>query len=183
MPYHKPVIFTTALHEYTLDAFQYFVIDYLVTPVTLSALKAALDKLRAIQYPEVRTHHDLFTGYDTFIHESYKERFLIQIGQKFVFVKAGEIELFKSEGKVVFLTDKKGNKFSIDYMLEKLETLLDPRLFFRLNGKVIISINSTTQVRPFTNKRLQLHLQNNVTSPALVVSRQRVADFHTWAEQ
>ncbi len=182
--YQKPVIFTTAYPDYALDAFQYFAIDYLVKPVTFAALQSALNKLRhVLASTHVGVDAEEIKSHDVFAHESYKERFLVKVGQKFVFVKASDIDYFKTEDKLVFIVDRKGNKFLIDYTLEKLEAILDPKQFFRLNRKVIVSINSIAQVRPFSNKRLQLHLQNNFTSPELVISRERVADFRTWAEQ
>ncbi len=181
--YNKPVIFTTAYHEYALDAFKYFSIDYLVKPVTFQALQAALDKLRTILQQDVKTAQEIYKNFEAFTHESYKERFLVKTGQKFVFVKLEDISFFKTEEKLVYIITKSDSKFLIDYTLEKLETLLNPKLFFRLNRKVIVSINSIVQVRPFTNKRLQLHLHNNYTSPELIVSRERVADFRSWAEQ
>ena len=180
--YKKPVIFTTAYHEYALDAFKYFAVDYLVKPITFAALQTAFDKLRNMLH-EVRLYGEVFKNYEQFTQEAYKERFLAKVGQRLFFVKTDDIEYCKAEDKLVFIIDKKGNKFLIDYTLEKLETVLNPKLFFRLNRKVIVSINSIAQIKPFANKRLQLHLQNNFTSPELVVSRERVADFRNWAEQ
>jgi DNA-binding LytR/AlgR family response regulator len=44
--YHKPVIFTTAYDQYSLKAFKYNSIDYLLKPVRYDDLKFALDKFK-----------------------------------------------------------------------------------------------------------------------------------------
>ena len=46
--YTRPVIFTTAYDQYALDAFKMFSIDYILKPVTLEAMAAALNKLRSM---------------------------------------------------------------------------------------------------------------------------------------
>ena len=71
----------------------------------------------------------------------------------------------------------------IDYTLEKLETLLDPRVFFRLNRKVIVSIDSIAQVKPYHNSRLMLCLKGGQKSEDMVISRERVPEFRAWAEE
>lgn len=181
--YHKPIVFTTAYNEYALDAFKYYALDYLVKPVTFVALQQALDKFKMINNSEPQNTAEAIKNIKNFTPEQYKERFLIKTGQKFVFIKTTDVAYFKAEDKLVFLIDKKQCRYLIDYTLEKLESILNPKVFFRLNRRVIISIESIEQVKSYTNNRLQLHLPNNYTADELIVSRERVADFRQWAEQ
>lgn len=180
--YKKPIIFTTAYNEYALDAFKYLSIDYLVKPVTFNALETALNKYKEMTLP-VPNYEALLQNNKPLLHEQYKERFLVKIGQKFVFIKTKDVAFFKAEDKLAFLIDKKSNRFMIDYTLDKLETLLDPRRFFRLNRKIIVCIDSIVQVKPYANNRLQLQLLQDYLPDDLIVSRERVADFRNWAEQ
>ena len=75
------------------------------------------------------------------------------------------------------------NKLPVDYTLEKLETVLDAKLFFRLNRKIIIAIESIAQIKPYTNSRLILYLKHGQKSEEFIISRERVPEFRQWAEQ
>lgn len=180
--FKKPVIFTTAYNSYALEAFRYFSIDYLLKPVSFESLKTALDKFRLITNINV-DYSNLFTALKDFSGEQYKERFLAKVGQKLVFVKTSDIVYFRAADKVVYIIDKQGNKLPIDYTLEKLETLLHPRRFFRLNRKVIVSIDSIAQVKPYYNSRLMLYLKDGHKSDDMIISRERVPEFREWAEK
>jgi len=181
--YKKPIIFTTAYNEYALDAFRYLSIDYLLKPVTFIALETAINKYKQMTVPEVPNYEALLQNNKPLLQEQYKERFLVKIGQKFVFIRTKDVAYFKAEDKLAFLIDKKNNRFMIDYTLDKLETLLDSRFFFRLNRKIIVCIDSIVQVKQYTNNRLQLQLQQEYIPEDLIVSRERVTDFRSWAEQ
>ncbi len=185
IPYQKPVIFTTAFNEYALEAFRYFSIDYLIKPFTGAALKQALDKYKTVaQQQQQKIDYDtVMKVLRTYPSNQFKERFLARIGQRFIFVRTADIAYFKADDKIVYLVDKQGMKLPIDYTLEKLETLIDPRQFFRLNRSVIVSIDSIAQIKPYSNSRLMLHLRDGHKSEEMIISRERVPEFRQWAEQ
>lgn len=181
--YQKPVIFTTAYNEYALEAFRYFSVDYLLKPISFDALKTALDKYKFITNTEQMDYATIFKALKSFPVEQYKERFLAKVGQRLIFIKTSEVAYFRAEDKIVYIIDKQGNKLPVDYTLEKLETVLDPRYFFRLNRKVIVSIDSIAQVKPYYNSRLMLYLKDGNKSDDMIISRERVPEFRQWAEQ
>ena len=181
--YKKPVIFTTAYNEYALEAFRYLSIDYLLKPVNFQTLQNALNKYKLITSQQQIDYNEIFKALKKIPSEQYKDRFLARIGQRLIFVKTNDIAYFRAEDKIVYLVDKKVNKLPVDFTLEKLETLLDPRIFFRLNRKIIISIDSIAQIKPYSNSRLVLHLKDGQKSEEMIVSRERVPEFRQWAEQ
>lgn len=180
--YRNAVIFTTAYNEYALQAFQYYSVDYLLKPVTSAALKKALDKYKFITAQQKIDYTPLLNAFKEFQSVQYKERFLARVGQKMIFVKSNEIAYFRAEDKVVYIIDRQGNKLPIDFTLERLESVLDPRKFFRLNRKIIVAIDSISQVRPYYNSRLMLHLKDGQKSEDMIISRERVPEFREWAE-
>lgn len=177
--YTNPVIFTTAYNQYALDAFQLFSIDYLLKPVTATALQAALQKLKQIQTPASVNYRQLT---NVFEEASFKSRFLARAGQKMFFVESNEVQYFQADDKIVFLVDKEGNRLVVDYTLEKLQELLNPKEFFRLNRQVIARYTSITQIKPYVNSRLKLLLRNGSKTEEVILSRERVHDFKQWAE-
>ena len=70
-------------------------------------------------------------------------------------------------------------KFIIDYTLEGLEDILDPKLFFRLNRTFILNINSIKDVLVYSNSRLKITL-NQEFDKEIIVSREKVGEFKEW---
>lgn len=178
--YSKPMIFTTAYNEYALDAFQLCSIDYLLKPVTAEALAKGLQKFMQLQSNFAAVNYDQLSNF--FDNASFKTRFLGRAGQRMFFVETSEIQFFQADDKIVYLVDKVGNKLMVDYTLDRLEGILNPKEFFRLNRKYIARFSSIAQVKPYVNSRLKLLLRNGSKTEEVVLSRERVHEFKTWAE-
>ena len=179
----KPVVFTTAFDNYAIDAFQLFSIDYILKPVTAEALASALNKYKSLA-------GNFFNANYTLLNEQakenfstkYKNRFLAKVGQRSFFIQANEVAYFMADNKIVYLVDKEGNRFIINFTLEKLEPLLDPHDFFRLNRKIIIQGSVIEQIKPYHNNRMKIILKGIKTDEEMIISRERVGDFKAWAE-
>lgn len=184
VPFNKPIIFTTAYDQYAIDAFKLFSIDYILKPVTAEALGYALNKYRSISNNVfLQTDYSLLAKQlHREIGSSYKNRFLAKVGQRLFFVEVGDIAFFQADNKIVYLVDKDGNRFVIDYTLEKLEALLNPRDFFRLNRRFIVKVSAIEHIKPFYNSRLKLSVKGATTSEEMIISRERVSEFKAWAE-
>lgn len=180
--FDKPIIFTTAFSNYTLDAFKYFSIDYLIKPISYESLKAALDKYRRIAMPAPRLDYEnLSRMLQQITATEYKDRFLGRVGQKLSFIKAAEIMYFMADDKLVFMVDINGGRSLVDYTLEKLEEIIDPKIFFRINRRTIISVESIGHIKPYINNRLQVFMKNEKNQEEHIVSRERVQAFRKWA--
>lgn len=181
--FQKPVIFTTAFDNYALDAFQLFSIDYILKPVTAEALAASFNKYKSLAGTLVNTNYPLLSEQlkENFSNR-YKDRFLAKVGQRSFFLQADEVAYFYAENKVVYLIDLEGNQFIINFTLEKLEPLLDPHDFFRINRKMIVHCKAIDQIKPYFNNRLKLFLKGIKPNEDMVISRERVSDFKAWAE-
>lgn len=178
--YRKPIVFTTAYNEYALDAFQLCSIDYLLKPVTAEALAKAMQKFVQLQSNFAAGNYDQLSN--LFDSASFKSRFLAKAGQRMFFVETSEVQYFQADDKIVYLVDKEGNKLMVDYTLERLEGLLNPKEFFRLNRQYIARYSSIAQIKPYVNSRLKLLLRNGSKTEEVVLSRERVHEFKTWAE-
>jgi two-component system, LytTR family, response regulator LytT len=179
--YKGPVIFTTAYDQYAMEAFRLFSIDYILKPVTAEALAKALDKYKEIILPFV-DYQQVLPQVQQAAEERYKSRFLGRIGQRLQFVSTDDISYLQADNKVVYLIDKQGVRYIIDHTLEKLEQLLNPRLFFRLNRRYIVRYTAIEYIKPYLNSRLKLAVKGAALRDDFIISRDRVADFRAWAE-
>lgn len=179
--YKGPVVFTTAYDQYAIEAFRLFSIDYILKPVTAEALAQALDKYKQIIAPHI-DYQQVLPRVQQAADERYKSRFLGRIGQRLQFVNAEDISFFQADNKIVYLTDKQGVRYLIDFTLEKLEQLLNPRLFFRLNRRYIVRYSAIEYIKPYLNSRLKLMVKGADRQEEFIISRERVAEFRAWAE-
>ena len=177
-----PVIFTTAYDEYTLKAFKVNSIDYLLKPIDEDLLKSALAKFKKL-YADNDPFKNDFKQLLYEFRNQYKSRFLIKIGEKFKSTPAGEISHFYINERNVFLSDNQGKDYGVDYSLEQLQTILDPRKFFRINRECIINIDAITLMYSYSSSRLQLTLKNREKSELFVVSRDKVTEFKSWIDK
>lgn len=183
----SPVIFTTAYDEFALKAFQVNSIDYLLKPIDPRLLTKAIDKLAALQAGNSDIGK-LLAGYlqanspVTTHQEQYKERFLIKIGEKMIPVPVTDVAYFYSEDRVIFLNTYQDKRYIIDFTLDELEKLLNPRQFFRLNRQFIASFKSIKQIHPFFNGKLRLHLFPDHPE-GVVISKDKGPLFKQWLDQ
>jgi len=176
----RPVIFTTAYDQYALDAFRLLSVDYILKPVTQETLAAAINKFRS--WSQLFSPPDLNKLSPVLPVVRYKKRFLGKVGQRLFFINADRIAFFQADNKIVYLVDKEGNRYVVDATMEQLSDLLDPRQFFRLNRRFIVSVEAILQVKPYYNGRLKLTVMGYGATDDVVVSRDRVPEFKTWAE-
>jgi len=177
-----PVIFTTAYDEYTLKAFKVNSIDYLLKPVEEALLRSALAKfmkLYADKDPFKRDFKQLLFEF----RNQFKSRFLVKIGDRYRSIPAAEISHIHIKERSIFLNDRQGKDYGLDYSLDQLQNLLDPNKFFRINRECIVNIESISLMHSFSSSRLQLTLKDHEKNELFVVSRDKVAEFKRWIDK
>ncbi len=176
-----PIVFTTAYDQYAIQAFKQNSVDYLLKPVSSKDLQFALEKYKR---QEQKANKNLIENITTAYHQlnkQYKIRFLVKIGQTIDTISTDAIHHFATEDSMSFLITTKGNRYPIDYSLDHLETILEPKDFFRINRKIIIKIQAIEKVTSYFNSRLSITTKF-LEGEARVVSRDRVNDFKQWLD-
>lgn len=178
-----PVIFTTAYDQYAIDAFRLNSIDYLLKPVTQEAMTRAMNKFKDLSVSNVSASliNQLLENRNGHSEKAFKNRFLVKLGSRLFFLDTTDIAWFFADDKTVYLVSTEGVKYAVDFTLEKLEQMLNPNQFFRLNRKIIVNADSIKEIKTFINSRLKIHLAANKQSEEVVVSRERVQAFKEWA--
>ncbi len=175
-----PVIFTTAYDEYAIKAFQLNSISYLLKPIRQRDLAESLQKYRSLK-SAFSIDYDLLLANIRGKEPDFKKRFLIQIGEKIRKIEVSEIAYFYVLEKNVYLRTFQGNNYSIEYTLDKLETMLNPSVFFRINRKYMVNMDSIANMVAYSRGRVKLDLKPNADDEFdTVVSIDRSADFKKW---
>ena len=174
----KPVVFTTAFDEFAIDAFKVNSIDYLLKPINFTGLSTALRKLESLRshFTNQLDPNDIALQIQ---NKKYKERFLVQMGNHIHSIPTQEIAYFFAEGRDVFLVNKNAKKYLIEYRLEVLEEILDPKVFYRINRSFVVGIESISDVIVHSNRRLKMSLLPKINKE-VIVSREKVSEFKKW---
>lgn len=180
----SPVIFTTAFDQYTLKAFKVNSIDYLLKPIEPEELEAAMHKYENIYRPASGLSASLISQLkDALITPSYKERFLIKVGQQLIYLRTQDVRYFFSEDSLVYAITYENKKHLVDFTLDQLEQVLAPRDFYRINRKIILHLEAIQRIHTYFNGRLKLDLQPSPADLNVIVSRDRVSDFKQWLDR
>lgn len=138
---NTPIIFTTAYEQFAVKAFQLNSISYLLKPIRKKDLEESIQKYQSLK-SAFSIDFEMLLANIQGREPEYKKRFLIQIGEKIKKFELNEIAYFFVLEKAVYLKTFQGNSYPVEYTLDKLESLINPEKFFRINRKYIVSIDS-----------------------------------------
>jgi DNA-binding LytR/AlgR family response regulator len=181
---NAPVIFTTAFEEYALKAFKVNSIDYILKPVDREELRAALKKVKSIG--ELGSNREQLlekmSEMVKMLTKQYKSRFVIKVGEHLKTVEVDQIRFFYSQEKTTFCITEDNRSFIVDYTLDQLEEMINPRRFYRINRKYIVSAPAILDIVSYQNSRLKLILKGTHDDD-IIVSRERVQEFKNWLDK
>lgn len=176
-----PIIFTTAYDQYTLKAFKLNSIDYLLKPIDREELAAAISKFKTINKPAIPAEF-LSQLAGNWQAQTYRERFLIKMGEQLSYVPTEDIAYFYSEGGMTRIATTGVRRDIISGTLDELEKELDPKKFRRISRKCIVQLDAISTITKWHGGRLKLALQPEAEFEVLV-SRERVAEFQSWLDR
>ena len=176
-----PVIFTTAYDQYAIEAFKVNSIDYLLKPVKKEELEKAVTKFKALMAAAASPAIDINKLLQSLqpAGTEYKKRFVVRYGEHIKTIDIEEVVYFYTEDKATFLCTKDSRRFVVDFNLDTLDSILDPKIFFRINRQYIISINSIAEMFAYSKSRVLIKL-NPAAKHETIVSTERSADFKHW---
>lgn len=183
-----PVVFTTAYNEHALRAFKVNSIDYLLKPVEAAGLQAAFNKYQALYQGKSATPALDADKLQQLIQSlsgpagqqvEYKSRFVVMIGDKIKYVPVEEIAYFYADDNLVYLVQHDRKRYMVSNNLEQIETMVDPKHFFRVTRKYLANIKAIGDVYKHFNSRLKVML-NPAVDDTVLVSRVRAPEFMRW---
>lgn len=179
------VIITTAYDNYAVDAFKVNCVDYILKPIIEEDLERAWERckehIEQRNTPNIETLLDIVSKAGTQKDKEYKKRFIVKTGEKIIIIPVEEIAYCYSEDKSTYAISRNGTRRLLDYSLDMVQEMLDPKLFFRVSRSCIVSINSIENISKHLGTRLKLQL-NPRAEEEVVVSRSRTSDFLEWLD-
>ncbi|QBQ42637.1 response regulator transcription factor [Sphingobacterium psychroaquaticum] len=165
----SPVIFTTAFDSYALEAFRNQGYAYLLKPYDEAELEEALLRVKPLLPQKTPTV------------QAFKNRFLVKYGIHLKSIAADEIAYFMAEDKLLYATLHSGDEYIVEDTITSLSDRLDPKRFFQVNRKFIVSIAAIIDMVKLSRSRIRLSLHPPVVSGAeVIVSEDKSNDFQRW---
>lgn len=100
----------------------------------------------------------------------YPERLLVKVGGRVAFVRTGEIAWIEAQGNYVKLHNN-GQSYLIRKTMREMESLLDPRTFFRIHRSTIVNGECIRELSPLIHGDYGVTLTDGTR---LVLSRNHV---------
>ncbi|MDP4150097.1 MAG: LytTR family DNA-binding domain-containing protein [Bacteroidota bacterium] len=140
MPVNFEVVFVTAFNDYTLKAFKYSALDYLLKPVNIGELRAAVQK--ASEKLRLRNMnkqlHNLLANLKQPNASTYK--LALPSMEGLVFVMTDKIMRCEASGGYTVFHMKEGEKILSAKNIKEYEEILPPLIFMRVHNSHIINL-------------------------------------------
>ena len=174
------VIMTTAYDSYAVKAFEAGSVDYLLKPIEPAALRRAVERCRerssGVDIDALM--RALGRGGDAV---QYKQRFVVNVGERIIPVNASDIAYFYSKDKYNYLASSDGSHYIIDASLDTISEELDPKKFFRISRGCIVALTAIRSITRQFGGRLRISAEPGPPFE-MTVARARVDDFLAWLE-
>lgn len=179
------VIITTAYDNYAVNAFRNNCTDYLLKPIVeedlIRAWERCMERMEQHNNANLETLIDMVSKVGMPKDKEYKKRFIVKTGDKILIIPVEDIAYCYSEYKSTYAISYSGNRRLLDYSLDMIQEMLDPKLFYRISRSCIVSINAIENISKHLGTRLRLQLRPH-TDEEIVVSRSRTSDFLEWLD-
>lgn len=138
------IIFTTAYDSYMLKAIKLSAIDYLLKPINVPELKAAIEKAEK-KRNQLGFNKSLEVLINNFRNNMQDHKIAITSNDGYVFVKISNILYLKSEGAYTYFFLKPNEKIVTSKNIKEYEDLLADHNFFRIHKSYIINMAEVTR--------------------------------------
>ncbi|GDX52355.1 DNA-binding response regulator [Bacteroidota bacterium] len=172
-----PIIFTTAFNQYAIDAFKVNSIDYLLKPIKKEGLENSLQKFHSLQSKKDNLDYALLLK--NLVTKEYQKRIVVRYADVIKTVDIENIAYFYTEEKYTYLYTFDSQRYPIDYTLDQLDHMIDPKNYFRINRQVIVNFKAIEKMIAYSKARVKIILKP-VPSFETIVSTERSPYFKEW---
>lgn len=150
------IIFTTAFEQYAIKAIKFSSLDYLLKPIDVDELQAAVQKAR-MRHHEASRQEQLNVLLSNMSGKGNR-KICLATGDRIEFVRVDEILLCEASGSYTHVHLKGQRKIMVSKHLKEYETLLSEDNFMRVHNSFLINLN---EVKQFVKSEGGYILMNN----------------------
>jgi len=138
------IIFTTAFSEYAIKAFKFSAIDYLLKPIDVDELMAAVDRVIKRKRAEAPTRYE-YLRQNLKMSDGQHFKLALPTSEGLTFIKISDIIYCEADSNYTtfFLTD--GKKIIVSHTLKEYEEILSDYRFFRIHHSYLVNLDAIKQ--------------------------------------
>ena len=158
---HLPaIIFATAYDQYAIKAFDVSAVDYLLKPFDYDRFYTAFAKALKEAAGGRQTIDALkLLLKETKSGQKYKERILVNTGQRYFFINVDDILYISSNEKYVTLNTTEG-KYLFRETMRNMEDELNSEKFARIHRSYIVNLSAVKEMKPLSHGDYTVILNN-----------------------
>ncbi len=177
-----PVIFTTAYDKYALQAFKVNSIDYLLKPIAIEQLVAAVHKFQKYSKRDIANYLTQLTSAK--LTTPYPRKILVPLKDELLPVDVDDIACFYATNGHTTVFNKNGRSYPYPHRLVHIMSSLDPVQFFRANKQFILAKKHMSKITIWVDNRLRVSLPSHLDIPEeIYISKNKAAQFRQWVAQ
>lgn len=167
------LIFATGYSDFAIQAFEMSAIDYLLKPIQIEKLEAAVGKLK--QKLHQATMHDRLKTLRKNIKDKKINKIALPVADGLIFINVKNITLLEADGSYTHVWLKDGTNIVVCKKIKYFEVLLaESSQFFRVHRSSIVNINS---IKKYSKAENYIFLENN---KSVKVARDKKTEFETY---
>lgn len=141
MPIDFEIIFITAFDNYSLKAFKYSALDYLLKPVGITELQAATNKaIQRITGKNINQHVSMLLS--NFKNtQNNLQKIAIPTVDGFVFMNVEDIIRCEANGAYTYIYSTRNEKIIASKNIKEYEELLPNTIFCRIHNSHLVNLN------------------------------------------
>jgi two-component system LytT family response regulator len=141
MPVKFEIIFITAFDEYSLKAFRYSALDYLLKPVDIDDLHIAVQK--AVKRIELKNINEQLSNLLFNLNKPAPSvtKIAMPVKEGFDFISIDDLISCEAKNNCTVVCTKTGKKYTCTRTIKDYEELLPKNVFFRIHHSFIVNIN------------------------------------------
>lgn len=140
------IIFITAYNQYALAAFKYASIDYLLKPLNIVQLQAAIVRAEQRITEKINAARYLLLKQNLRTDDESEQRMILadNNGQYFITIK--DISYCVADGSYTFIHLHNGKRHHVSKNLKEFEDMLPQNLFFRIHHGHLVNVRYIIKV-------------------------------------
>lgn len=156
LEYTGKVIFVTAYEEYALRAFEVNALDYLLKPISLERLQAALERFK------LRTHSNIIPEVSDFVRYKYSDRIMAYDKNQIRFVLLESIIIISAARDYTTIETLEGKVILMTRTMSEWEERLPQEHFVRIHRSHIVNINLIDRILRYSTTSAKVYVKNHV---------------------
>lgn len=140
------IVFVTAYSDFAVDAFAVDAVDYILKPFDEDDIARVLKKIRNRQQAAEHSHSQPARS------GASVRKLCVEAGDRLEVIDVSQIQVIQADDRQVFIRTVAGQTFEVRRRLHELETMLDPRDFYRCHRNYIVNVNQIRQVANWFNR-------------------------------